>query len=168
MKKQILSLLFACFSASVCGAVVEPPPFKVEVFAEGVFEQPKEVNQVPAPATAAGVIGEYGSPLKHVASNLEFKAAVGLTFGFRYRLMGLPAGAKLQFEMRAIHPPMRGADGGVTELSSAPIDVYAKDGRYEDDLVYSLTEPFEVVPGRWYLQLYFKGRPIASRAFLLK
>lgn len=169
MKKLLISLLFLAFTTNpAMGAVSERLGFKVDVIAEGTFEQPKDVNNVPAPNTAAGKIGEYSGSPKLLATTRKFKAQQGVVFGFRYRITGLPKNTNLTFEMRAMHPPMSGPDGKPSELSAAPIDIYTGNGTYEDDLVYVLSEPSEVLPGRWILQLYFDGKHMASREFLLE
>lgn len=169
MRNLFLSLFLITLAfAPAQGAVAERPSFKVEVVAEGTFEQPKDVRNAQAPNTAAGKVGEYSGLPKHLATTRKLKAVQGVVFGFRYSITGLPENKNLVFEMRAVHPPITGPDGKSSELSSAPIEVYTANGTYDDDLVYMLSEPSEVVPGRWILQLYFDGKHVASREFLLE
>ena len=169
MKNLFLSFLLITLAFGPAqGAVAERPSFKVEVIAEGTFEQPKDVRNESAPNTAAGIVGEYSGVPKHLATTRKLKAVRGVVFGFRYRITGLPKNKNLVFEMRAVHPSITGPDGKSSELSSAPIEVYTENGTYDDDLVYMLSEPNEVVPGRWILQLFFDGKHVASREFLLE
>jgi hypothetical protein len=61
---------------------------------------------------------KYG--IEFVKPSGDVTAKLGVSFGFRYRVRGLPAGRTKVFEMRAIHPPMNRPDGSTTTVSTAP------------------------------------------------
>ncbi|EXI73234.1 MAG: hypothetical protein AW07_02848 [Candidatus Accumulibacter sp. SK-11] len=102
----------------------------------------------------------------------EVTAELGVSFGFRYRVTGLPAGKTKVFEMRAIHPPMKQPDGRTTTVSTAPALFLAEgdDCMYEcniSEIVYTLSEPYQVLPGKWLLQLLDRGQVVLGREFNL-
>ena len=122
MRNLLLSLLLITLAfAPAQGTVAERPLFKVEVVAEGTFEQPKDVRNTPAPNTAAGKAGQYSGLPKHLATTRKLKASQGVVFGFRYRITGLPKNKNFVFEMRAIHPSITGPDGKSSELRNLEI-----------------------------------------------
>jgi hypothetical protein len=70
--------------------------------------------------------------------------------------------------MRALHPPMKGEDGKRRTVSTAPVSLDAEQGVAENDLVYTLSDAAEVLPGRWRLQLLDRGTVVLARACELK
>jgi len=111
---------------------------------------------------------KYG--IEFVKPSRDVTAELGVSFGFRYRVTGLPAGKTKVFEMRAIHPPMKGPDGRTTTVSTAPALFLGEgdDCMYEcniSEIVYTLSEPYQVLPGKWLLQLVDRGQVMLSREF---
>jgi hypothetical protein len=139
----------------------------VEVLEEGAFETKGDVASVEMPQTAAGKIGEY-SEIRLVKAGTEFKATKGLTFGFRYKLHGPFKGPMIGYEMHVIHPPMLGQDGKMHTTTTAPLELYFVDGVARDDIVYILSEDFEVLPGKWTLQILLDGKTLVSKDYLLR
>ncbi len=168
MNKLLLSAVLLLASMLPAGAATaDPPPFKVQILEEGVFGKPQGIVNLPAPGTAAGKKGEHDEVRLLVATR-RLKAELGATFGFRYKLTGMPRNKEMLLEMRAVHPPMKGPGGKTSEISVAPIEVFSTDGSYEDDIIYTLAEPFEVLPGRWLLQITYQGKQLMSREFTLE
>lgn len=139
---------------------------RVDVLEEGAFETRGDVASIDAPQTPAGKTGEY-SEIRLLRSGSEFKAVKGLTFGFRYKLTGPFKGPMMGYEMHVIHPPMVGQDGKTLTTTTAPLELYFANGVARDDIVYLLSEDFEVLPGRWTLQILLDGKPLISRDYLL-
>ncbi len=142
----------------------------VEVWQEGVFETVGELQREAEPRTAAGTVSTY-ERIRLLRSTLSLEARKGATFGCRERVkagVARPDGPMHGVEMRVLHPPMRTPDGRVQTVSTAAIDWFFEGGVARDDVMYTLSEDFEVLPGRWTLQLLLDGQVLASREFTLR
>ncbi|MGQ0510814.1 MAG: DUF3859 domain-containing protein [Betaproteobacteria bacterium] len=164
-----LSLLLVgfWFLGNANAATPSPPIIIGEVIEEGLAVVAGPVEDKSAPHTAAGRTSTH-EEVRFVQKTRLIPAKLGTVFGFRYRLSGIPTGEPLKFEMRSIHPPMKGSDGRARTISTAQFLVATPDGIYVDDLIYLLSEPFEVLPGRWILQILYDGRQLVSREFILQ
>lgn len=166
-------LLLACLSAvplagwSQAAASAGTFPFRAEVLEEGLFKPVGPQTTQRDQGAASGRTHEHEA-LQLVESTRSFKAAEGLTFGFRYRLSGLRGKEPPGFSMRALHPPMKGEDGKRRTVSTAPVAIDADQGVAENDIVYTLSDPAEVLPGRWQLQLLYRGKVVLARRFDLR
>ncbi|MBX7133823.1 MAG: DUF3859 domain-containing protein [Fimbriimonadaceae bacterium] len=164
------SLLFAflvLFSLSAAAVSSAPAPFRGVVEEAGTFEVVGARIDSAAPDTAAGKTSIVDE-IRLIEAAHDPKAELGITFGFRYRLEGVPSGDIDELEMRAIHPVMKGLDGTTRDRSTAPEYAYGQSGGAYGFIVYTLSEPFEVVPGPWHIQLLYKGRVVISQEFILK
>lgn len=142
-------------------------PVTGQVIVEGVAVTGGVQEDVKAPHTAAGRKSTFDT-IRFVKRTNRIPANLGVAFGFEYQLTGLPVAVPLSFEIRAIHPPLTGKDGKVRTISTAQMEVFSDDGTYQDALIYRLSEPYEVVPGRWILEMLFEGKQIFSREFILE
>jgi hypothetical protein len=165
-------LLLLCLLAPAAGLAQAPGradafPFRAEVLEEGLFKPVGPQTTQRDRGAASGRTHEHEA-LQLVEATRTFKAAEGLTFGFRYRLSGLRSNEPQGFSMRALHPPMKGEDGKRRTVSTTPVSMDAEQGVAENDLVYTLSDAAEVLPGRWRLQLLYRGKVVLARAFELK
>lgn len=164
---RVLLCLFACvlaFHADAAGSA--PPRFKIDVWRIGQFKITGQITNTAAPDTAAGQTSEH-SGAELISSETKLKAVQGAVFGYSFRLRGVADGVNADFQMRVLHPAMRGRDGKTQTVSTVPLEVYGVAGFSEDDILYILSEDFEVLPGKWTLQLLHKGSVVISREFQL-
>jgi len=145
--------------AGVAAALVE----------EGAFRMIGEGQTYEAPLAATGKKNEHDEA-ELLETGSQFSARQGLNFGYRYTLSssGENRCGVDGFDMRIIHPPMRGPDGRERAESIIPMDVCFKDGKADDFLIYGLEEEFEVLPGQWILQVRHNGEVLLSRSFTLR
>ena len=132
-----------------------PPtfPFQAEVLEEGLFETTVNGQRT----------------LRLVDSTRAVTALRGTTFGFRYRLSALPGRHVPGFMMRVVHPPLRNPGGGKPRTArSVPHFIEAEHGLAEGLIVFTVGEPADVKPGRWTLQLLYRGGVVLAREFVLK
>ena len=140
---------------------------EVALVDEGVYEILGDTQNIAAPQTAAGKIGEHGG-LNLLAATNSLIAKKGITFGYRFVLKGPYDGSVSGFEMHVVHPAMRGVDGKTHTTQTAPIEIDFEKGIAYHDIVYILSEDFEVLPGEWALEIRFQGKPVLSRRFTLR
>jgi hypothetical protein len=133
----------------------------------GQYETVGDVVDVPQPNTAAGKMSEH-EKIRLVRAGNQIPAKKGNAFGFRYRVEGKRDGPMTGAEMHVVHPPMQGVDGRIHTTTTASIDLYFESGVAEEDIIYMLSEDFEVLPGTWILQIRFDGKVAATRTFELR
>jgi hypothetical protein len=122
-------------------------------------------GRTPAPGVVTGNVkrGTY----RFVADATKMELRKGLNFGFEYRLVGLPAGAKVAIRKVTIFP----APG----LRNPQTDeVTARDDYIEINTIgelvmkaYSLDNDWEAVPGEWIQQIWFGEQKLAEVKFTL-
>ena len=106
-----------------------------EVLEEGIFE-----------VSGAAPVSQKSRIMEHdrarlVESTRTIPAVRGTTFGFRYRLSGLPGKHVPGFVMCAIHPPLKNPGGGKPRTaSSAPTFMEAEQGVAENELPAQLRQ----------------------------
>lgn len=132
----------------------------------GTYKVSGNVEYRAAGRTAAGKIGDHESE-ELVLSTTVLRAELGAAFGFVYEIRGPYDGEAKGFEIRAIHPALRRPDGRLNSTSTAEVPLFFEGGRVKNTLVYRLSEPYEVAPGTWTLQVLFRGRPLLSKTFTL-
>jgi hypothetical protein len=168
-----LSTLTVCgcttSTQSVTPAAVSTALTAIEValIDEGVYETLGDTKNVEAPQTAAGKVGEHGG-LELLEATRTLVAEKGVTFGYRFALKGPYNGTVGGFEMHAEHPSMLGVDGKSHTSQTVPIEIDFEGGLAYHDVVYVLSEDFEVLPGNWTLEIRFQGKPLISRHFILR
>jgi len=168
----LASILMVGFHAASQSAPEDPVrsvtgDLKFVITEQGQYKSLGEVLDLAAPNTASGKIGEHRG-IRLIRSGASIPAKKGVIFGFRYRVEGQRDGPMMGAQMHVMHPPMRGVDGKLHSSQTASIDLFFENGVAEDDIVYVLSEDFEVLPGVWTLQILFDGKPAASRSFELR
>jgi hypothetical protein len=136
---------------------------------EGAFRMIGEAQTYKAPLAATGKANEH-TEAELIETGSQFPARLGLNFGFRYTLTS-PGENRCGvdgFDMRIIHPPMRGPDGKERAESIIPMEACFKDGKADDFLIYGLEEESEVLPGEWILQVRHNGEVLLSRSYTLR
>ena len=157
-----LPLLLLLLAAT--GAYAQTPRVdRIDVVEYGIYTATTTGHEA-APGTAVGAVNTI-SDLQHAATARTVPAQQGIRFGFRYTVVGAPAGADVPLHMVTIFPPPGLTNPATQQLkaqseydSSATIGTASYKG-------YQLTAPWEVVPGVWTLQIWYQGRKLAEQSF---
>ena len=118
----------------------------------------------PAP-DAPGLTIRYKSNIRHAATTREIPAQPGVEFGFKFDVVGSPAGAKVPLHVVAIFPPPGLIDASSNKsFSTAEYDRTDAigPGGY---LSYSFDHDWELVPGVWTFQIWNQGRMLVEEKF---
>jgi Domain of unknown function (DUF3859) len=138
-----------------------------QVLQSGLFEILGDAVDEAASRTAAGKVSSHeGEKLRRTTRTL--RALKGVAFGFRYRLYAQREGPMHGLEMHVLHPPMRGTDGKMHSVSTAPTDAFFEGGMSDNSIIYILAEDWEVLPGVWTLQVLLDGKVLISRSYRLE
>jgi hypothetical protein len=95
------------------------------------------------------------------------EARKGLNFGFEYRLVGSPKGAKVTIRKVTIFPAP-----GLHDPKT--VTLFVRDEYIESNVIgvpvlkaYRLDNDWEVVPGVWVQQIWFGEQKLAEQKFTL-
>jgi hypothetical protein len=114
-----------------------------------------------------GIVRNAVNNIRHAATTTTVPAQIGVHFGFRYRIVGKPAGQPIEIKKVTIYP-----EGGVRPSQSAQPQQkteYTLTRKIGDDSYtdYSLDDPWELVPGKWTFQLWYGDRKLVEQSFTL-
>lgn len=160
-----LSLLASVGAAQAAGPGLG---IRAQITESGQYAPPKQVTAVAEADAAVGHRGLMEDEPVLVSASRRMPALQGTTFGFRYRILGLPLHRAVGLEIRVEHPPVVKADGQPSTLSRAVFEIESDDGTYEDSFFYRLSQPGEVVPGKWTLEVRLQGQRLAGQTFVLE
>jgi hypothetical protein len=158
-----LSLLLLLVGAS--SAHSRTPNVKgADITQVGIFEFKISGNRR-TPGTAAGTTHE--GKYKFVSRTTTLAARKGVHFGFEYVLVGAPKGAMIDVRKVTIFP-----DRGVANPQTGK--TWTRGERISTNFIgehqfsgYGLDHYWEVVPGVWTLQVWYRDRKLAEQSFSL-
>jgi len=138
---------------------------RVEIVEWGIFQH-EQMGVTPAPLAATGKTNLVTNVrIQQVTTTIP--ALVGMKFGFRFTVVGSPAGALVnlkcitRFPSQGITNPNTGKRFSSSEFhSSAVIGVTTYRG-------YGFDYDWEVEPGPWTLEVWHEGRKLAEKTFMV-
>jgi hypothetical protein len=143
----------SAYAQKVTGAEIIDYGILKKIKSEGVLDAPDSVT-----GKANNVIAS-----QLVQSTATVKATVGTTFGIFVKLVGEPNGTVITSHFRCIHPKLTDPVSGRSSESDAwesprPIGT----PRY---VSYTFDHEWELVSGKWTIQVLQDGRVIAEKTF---
>jgi len=161
------SLLAALLSLAAAGCFaqecVKP---QVRLVDEGVYQSRGSLREHRADNTVTGVVREIDSKVL-VQPGQVVDAKLGRSFGFRY-FLDCEGGKDLSVPMtvRVRHPPLRKPGTQKAEtISTWDNDAWGNHSRPNIHSGYRFDEPWEMVPGRWTIQVVHRDRVLLERHF---
>jgi Domain of unknown function (DUF3859) len=153
-------LLVAAISRAACAQAIQ----QIDVIDLGIYRA-NRIKQEDAPTTPAGILGHVVS-LELLEATTTIPALRGVRFGFAFKIAG-QSGAKVRLKF-VILIPQPGIQRGGTESSVVR-------GEYFQTLVvgelsyfgYKFDYPWEVVLGKWTLEIWDGSRRLTSQAFYI-
>lgn len=154
----------ALLSSLIIAQAQAPTVSEVKITQFGTLE-----SQITGKTGAPGVVGgnvAQGS-YRFVSNATKMEARKGLSFGFEYRLIGAPDGAKVAIRKVTIFPApgLRNPKTG---------EVSARDEYIENNVIgglgvkaFSVDNDWEAVPGVWTQQIWFGEQKLAEQQFTL-
>ncbi|HXX04695.1 MAG TPA: DUF3859 domain-containing protein [Xanthobacteraceae bacterium] len=138
---------------------------RIDITEYGVYTMETEKTAA-APGTASGTIEEV-SGVDLVEATTVVPAQLGTAFGFRYKLIGQPkATVSLKNVTHIPAPGMRNPQTGNVTLT----DVFFQERKIVSEYyrLFRFTEPWEIVPGLWTLEIWDGDRQLVSQGFLVQ
>jgi hypothetical protein len=131
----------------------------------GVYEDVAELGTRGAEKSTAGHVTAV-LDMKLVASTDRVPRKLQTNFGMRFVLEGEPAGGVEEVTIRVLHPPFRRPGfSGDTRSDEWEAQGIIADKRYTG---WEFEYPYELVPGRWTIQIVHKDRVLAEKAFTVE
>ena len=156
---SLLLLLFVSSGAYAQTAQID----RIDIVEYGIYTA-NIAGQQAAPNTAAGTVTTLND-IQHAATTQAIPAQQGVRFGFRFVVVGAPAGTVVPLHMVTIFPPP-GLTNPATQQPKAQseYDTTAPIGQtwFKG---YTLTNDWEVMPGIWTMQIWYQGHKMAEQQF---
>jgi len=124
----------------------------------GIYESKVVTDQT----NSVGIKLEGLDNFKLVLSTTNVPARIGITFGFRYEILGTPTNAPIILTMVTKHPPIRNLVTGQDETT----DTYPlKSWIGKTYTSCSFDEKSDCVPGTWTFEVWYEGKELCEQSF---
>ena len=163
MKKYMriaMALFFAIFSANL--AAQTPQIRGIEVVDYGLYTG----TIASAQRDSLGVLHSTLSDIQHTKTTRDVPAKLGVRFGFRFKVLGEPKGARVTLRRATIYPP-----GGLRSPAT-PNVLHRTGGRFSANLgsevtftTYTFDDPWELKAGPWVIEIWDGDRRLAVQEF---
>lgn len=133
-----------------------------EVIEYGVFDKIGSVGRTKVNGVLSGQIDEVTEArIKEQTSTIV--AALGTSFGIRVKLTGSPTGEMINCSVRVIHPKLTNPKSS----QASERDEWPSQRRigYPMRVGYTFDHPWELVPGKWTIQIIYESKVVAEKTF---
>lgn len=165
MKKNILAVLITLgFSLSVPAFSIATEVSGIDVVEFGIFKTDK-VGETEAKKTSSGTLNVTRDQ-RLIKGTDKVVATIGTRFGFRFKLNGRPEGQKVLLQGRILHPEISNPE---TQRMST-IDLWDREETigHTNYIGWSFDNDWEIVPGKWTIQLFYDGKKLAEKIFRVR
>lgn len=160
-----MALAFVVLLYPLAASAQAPQVTRADVTEYGIYTADL-VNAEPAPGAVAGT-EKIVTGMRLAAQTRTIPAAKGVSFGYRFVLVGAPAGAVAPLRMVTIFPsPMINPESGQSSASSEN-DIGLSIGAV-GYAGYSMDNEWEVLPRVWTFQIWSQGRKLAEESFTVQ
>jgi len=165
--RAVIFILAVTLTASVVAAAFPENKVVGKIISFGLYETTGETIELPAPNSAAGK-ALINAQYVHRETTDTIPMILGNTFGFKARLANIPIDEMSRFKFVCRHPPIKGADGRRSQVSSYSLNGMSPVNYIEDFFTYVLSTPAELVAGRWTLEIWRNGKKLISKTFIVE
>lgn len=159
MRKILLSVI-ATFAFASCSSA--PNVTSAEILEYGVFEKVSSHGQIKTEGVLSGKVQKgVNARLKEQTNTIV--AALGTSFGVRLKLTGNPTGAVVNCSIRWIHPKLTNPSSG--RASEQEQWRTQRLIGYPESAGYTFDNPWELVPGKWTIQVIYESKVLAEKTF---
>jgi len=134
----------------------------IDILRAGIYKA-VETSRVKADESSSGFVSKLKG-IEMVKETNTIPAKVGIRFGFWYLVRGTPLQSMTTITQVIIFPPKGLKKPGKERVYQSKIDFQAKIGGY-GYISYAFDDEWEVVPGKWIVQLWHTGKKLAEKTF---
>jgi hypothetical protein len=161
MRIAILVFAVSLLASGACAETAKVD--RIDIVEKGIFviETGKET---PDATTPTGKITAV-TTARNIESTTTIPARLGLEFGFRYIVVGEPAGTEVTLDIVTVYPAQGLRDPN--SRKSVHESRYQRTKKIGDTvyLGYGLENPWEIEPGIWTFQIWYDNRKLADQSF---
>jgi Domain of unknown function (DUF3859) len=164
IKLQIRAMVFAALAVSIAPANAHSQTAQVkriDVIEYGIYTDEIIKTQHEQTGLTRNTVGN----IRHAATTRTVPAQHGVTFGFRYRIVGAPNGAPITVTKITIFPPPGLHKPGVAKPFQRDQYLLSRKIGETSYTAYSFDDSWELVPGTWTIELRVGGRKFVSQSF---
>lgn len=153
--------LFLVLSAAQVWAQ-EPRIERIDVVDYGLYT----ASVVKAERGRDGILQSTSTNIRHLQATRDVPAQIGVRFGFRFKVVGAPNGAKVSLKKITIFPPggLQTPDSSQT-ISRTEDIITATVGDEATYTAYKFDDPWELKLGSWTIELWDGDRRLATQNF---
>ena len=166
MRRSLTAVLAFLLVISGCSPALSGRQPSGEILAFGVMSV-KGRTVEKSPDTIQGI--QARSTLGIAEKTDQITATRGLSFGISYVVTGVTKNADYVLDKVVIHPKMRTPDG--KEITSQEFKIRGKssdEGTIVRTTGYEFTDEFEMVRGKWKIQLWYNDKMLVEQSFDVK
>jgi hypothetical protein len=157
MKKQLLVILVILMFLAGCAAEITG----TKILNHGILTA-TAVETVKAKDTALGT-RTIQKDLEFEENTTQIPVTIGKSFGIKYVIDGKPDGMQIDVTKKVIHPPLKNPERDKA-FTSSEYTTKRKIG-YIGWLTYTFEKEWELVPGKYTFQIYYKGQKLLEKTF---
>jgi hypothetical protein len=160
-----INLMALIVSSSGCRSTQGSSNVVGNVIRYGLYQTPGEPLRVPIDAAPTGHGRLLSQTPVFIKETSRIPATLGVRFGFDFEVTGL---TPEPVELRAItiYPPIHRPDGSVATSHEFPYPPFTPvDGRVATSFGFGFDKDYELVPGKWTMQIWRGDKMIVERAF---
>lgn len=157
--KSVVVLVVPALTLFAC-ATPSPSLVTGEVLRSGLCAH-REVARYQQAQSTAGYATVGALEVVAETNTILLKRDIG--FGFTWRATGMPPVAEVDFVIQ--HPIITRPDGKSLEGFVEPLKIASESGVITSTDCYILSEEHELVPGKWSIEVRYRGQSIGRREF---
>lgn len=159
--RSAIVLLGLALASAKAGAQL-PQVDRIQVLEYGIYEATVAYSERDANWVLQSRVGD----VRHVKRTRTVPAKLGVRFGFGYVVVGSPQGAKVTLrKVTRFPPPGLKSPAAKEALRFSEVAVTRTIGRDAGYVDYGFDDPWELVPGRWTIELWLGNRKLAAQSF---
>jgi hypothetical protein len=159
--RSAIALLGLALASAHAGAQ-ETRVDRIQVLEYGIYEASVAYSERDANWVLQSRVGD----VRHVKRTRKVPAKLGVRFGFGYVVVGSPQGAKVTLrKVTRFPPPGLKSPAAKQALKFSEVAVTRTIGREAGYVDYGFDDPWELVPGRWTIELWLGDRRLAAQSF---
>jgi hypothetical protein len=167
MKRITKLLLFVAIGLFLSSCAIQPAgetQVSGRVLQYGIwqFMGPQRIES--APTTLSGMT--VASPAERlIEQTRDVPARLGTHFGFRFEISGVASSGVVALRKVVKHPPIRNVRGVMETEYAVQFPAREVHGSISWFTGYLFNHPYELVPGTWTIDVWYRGIKAASQSF---
>jgi hypothetical protein len=167
-RDQIALVVLLALVVLGCGRV-DKPEAAVPIAQKtgyGIMETAGEVVVSRTPETTSGLT-RTATVMNVVDQTSRIPAQIGIRFGFKYLVTNFPASTEIVLTKITKHPLIQKPDGTTSHgYAHADHRMTSPQGTTVEDVHgYGFDHPYELVPGKWTVELWYEEQKLVEHTF---